>query len=57
MRDTIFLNPEGPMDLEKYTFSNALAISVQLGIWEAALDEYIDNIEYVSEVSFEGLCP
>lgn len=45
------------MDLEKYTFSNALAISVQLGIWEAALDEYIDNIEYVSEVSFEGLCP
>lgn len=49
VRDTIFLNPEGPMDLEKYTFSNALAISVQLGIWEAALDEYIDNIEYVSE--------
>lgn len=49
VRDTILLNPEGPTDLEKYTFSNALALSVQLGIWEAALDEYIDNIEYVSE--------
>ncbi|KAK8386240.1 hypothetical protein O3P69_010739 [Scylla paramamosain] len=49
VRDMIFLNPEGPTDLEKYTFSNALSLSVQLGIWEAALDEYIDNIEYVSE--------
>ncbi|KAG0726586.1 Required for meiotic nuclear division protein 1 [Chionoecetes opilio] len=49
IRDTIQLNPEGPTDLEKYTFSNALALSVQLGIWEAALDHYIDNIEYVSE--------
>lgn len=44
------LNPEGPTDMEKYTFSNAMAMSVKLGIWEASLDKYIDNIEYVTEV-------
>lgn len=50
LHDKILLNPEGQTNLEKYTFSNALAMSVKLGIWEASLDKYIDNIEYVSEV-------
>lgn len=35
--------------LDKYTFSNALALSVKLGIWEASLEKYIDSIEYVTE--------
>ncbi|KAK5638911.1 hypothetical protein RI129_013206 [Pyrocoelia pectoralis] len=35
--------------LDKYTFSNSLALSVKLGIWEAMLDKYIDSIEYVTE--------
>lgn len=36
-------------DLDKYTFSNTMALSVKLGIWEALLEEYIDSIEYVTE--------
>lgn len=35
--------------LDKYTFSNAIAQSVKLGIWEASLDNYIDSIEFVTE--------
>ncbi|KAK4877888.1 hypothetical protein RN001_010394 [Aquatica leii] len=35
--------------LDKYTFSNTMALSVKLGIWEALLDKYIDSIEYVTE--------
>lgn len=35
--------------LDKYTFSNAMAQSVKLGIWEASLDHYIDSIEFVTE--------
>lgn len=31
--------------------SNALALSVKLGSWEAALEKYIDSIEYVTEVT------
>ncbi|KAK9745249.1 RMND1/Sif2-Sif3/Mrx10, DUF155 [Popillia japonica] len=40
-----------PLDnlLEKYTFSNAMALSVKLGIWEASLEKYIDTIEFVTE--------
>ncbi|XP_068219006.1 required for meiotic nuclear division protein 1 homolog isoform X4 [Palaemon carinicauda] len=49
VRNRIVLNPEGVTDLEKYTFSNAMAMSVKLGIWESSLDKYIDDIEYVSE--------
>ncbi|CAL7948959.1 unnamed protein product [Xylocopa violacea] len=36
-------------NLDKYTFSNAMAQSVKLGIWEASLDNYIDSIEFVTE--------
>uniref|UniRef100_A0A1B0CAM9 Uncharacterized protein n=1 Tax=Lutzomyia longipalpis TaxID=7200 RepID=A0A1B0CAM9_LUTLO len=35
--------------LEKYTFSNAMSLSVKLGIWEASLDKYIDSIAFVTE--------
>ncbi|KAK7070627.1 Required for meiotic nuclear division protein 1, partial [Halocaridina rubra] len=49
VRHRIILNPEGATDIEKYTFSNAMAVSVKLGIWEAQLEKYIEDIEYVSE--------
>ncbi|XP_070166201.1 required for meiotic nuclear division protein 1 homolog [Polyergus mexicanus] len=35
--------------LDKYTFSNAMAQSVKLGIWEASLNRYVDSIEFVTE--------
>jgi glutathione synthase len=35
--------------LEKYTFSNAMALSVKLGIWESTLDNFVDGIEHVTE--------
>lgn len=38
------------IELDKYTFSNAMALTVQLGVWEASLDRYIESVEYVSEV-------
>lgn len=36
-------------NLDKYTFSNAMAQSVKLGIWEASLNLYVDSIEFVTE--------
>jgi len=45
----ILLNTEGSTDLEKYTFSNALALSVKLATWEATLDKYVDSIDGVVE--------
>ncbi|XP_055698943.1 required for meiotic nuclear division protein 1 homolog [Phlebotomus papatasi] len=35
--------------LEKYTFSNAMSLSVKLGIWEASLDKYIESIAFVTD--------
>ncbi|KAL0118034.1 hypothetical protein PUN28_009015 [Cardiocondyla obscurior] len=35
--------------LDKYTFSNAMAQSVKLGIWEASLNRYVDSIDFVTE--------
>lgn len=35
--------------LEKYAFSNALAQSVKLAVWESALDQLIDSMEVVVE--------
>nr|XP_018901209.1 PREDICTED: required for meiotic nuclear division protein 1 homolog [Bemisia tabaci] len=36
-------------DLDLYTFSNAMASSVKLGIWEATLEKYVESIEYITE--------
>lgn len=46
-------NPEDIFDeeeylLEKYAFSDAISISVQLGIWETKLDQFSEKIEYIS---------
>lgn len=35
--------------LDKFTFSNAMSLSVKLGIWEALLEKYIDSIELLTE--------
>jgi uncharacterized Rmd1/YagE family protein len=35
--------------LDKYTYSNAMTLSVKLGMWEASLERYIDTIEFVTE--------
>ncbi|KAK8761864.1 hypothetical protein V5799_026861 [Amblyomma americanum] len=50
----IFLSAEGESDLEKYTFSSGLALSVKLAIWEASLDSYVDSIEGIIEDMKEG---
>ncbi|XP_021947376.1 required for meiotic nuclear division protein 1 homolog [Folsomia candida] len=36
--------------LEKYAFANAMASSVKLGIWESALDNFVDSIAEITEV-------
>ncbi|KAA0193161.1 hypothetical protein HAZT_HAZT008834 [Hyalella azteca] len=45
----ILLSEAAPHHLERYTFSNALAHSVKLGVWETELDHYIDSIKPVAE--------
>ncbi|XP_076452697.1 uncharacterized protein LOC143288232 [Babylonia areolata] len=45
---------EGQTTLEKYTFSNALAQSVKLAIWEATLETFVDSIEHVTEDLRDG---
>jgi required for meiotic nuclear division protein 1 len=40
--------------LERYTFSNALSLSVKLGIWEASLANYVDSMAYVTEDLKQG---
>lgn len=42
------------INLEKYSFSNAIALSVKLSIWEASLDRYIENIAYITQDMKEG---
>lgn len=36
-------------DLDRYTFSNAMTASVKLGIWEAALDRYVNSMEFITD--------
>ncbi|XP_026292537.1 required for meiotic nuclear division protein 1 homolog [Frankliniella occidentalis] len=47
--DVIELASSADSSLEKYTFSNGIALSVKLGIWEASLEKFIDSIEFISE--------
>lgn len=49
LKDGDIILTEGAGNLDKYTFSNAMAQSVKLGIWEAALNRYVDSIEFVTE--------
>ncbi|XP_002734214.1 required for meiotic nuclear division protein 1 homolog [Saccoglossus kowalevskii] len=48
----IILNSVSSKDLtvlEKFTFANALALSVKLAIWEYSLDRFVSSIEWVPE--------
>ncbi|XP_065365240.1 required for meiotic nuclear division protein 1 homolog [Calliphora vicina] len=38
----------------KYTFSNAMATSIKLGIWEATLDRYIDSMAFLTDDMKKG---
>lgn len=49
MKDGDIILAQEAGNLDKYTFSNAMAQSVKLGIWEAALNSYVDSIEFVTE--------
>lgn len=40
--------------LEKYAFSDAMALSVKLGIWEKNLDKFSEKIEYISDDMSRG---
>lgn len=48
-RGKILINRESQMDLQKYAFSNALALSVKLGIWENTMDQFVENLEDIIE--------
>ncbi|KAG8184575.1 hypothetical protein JTE90_007691 [Oedothorax gibbosus] len=50
----IILSSEGDTDFYTYTFSNSLALSVKLAMWEAALENYIDSMEWVTENMKKG---
>ncbi|KAL1466997.1 hypothetical protein MTO96_005866 [Rhipicephalus appendiculatus] len=50
----IYLSTDGESDLEKYTFSSGLALSVKLAIWEASLDSYVKSIEDIIEDMKQG---
>ncbi|XP_035228162.1 required for meiotic nuclear division protein 1 homolog [Stegodyphus dumicola] len=50
----IILHSEGNTDLYTYTFSNSMALSVKLAMWEVALEKYIDSMEWVTENMKEG---
>ncbi|PVD33034.1 hypothetical protein C0Q70_08482 [Pomacea canaliculata] len=57
VNETLQLNEEsdeGHATLEKYAFSNAIAQSVKLGIWEASLNKFVDSIEVVTEDLRDG---
>ncbi|XP_030069767.1 required for meiotic nuclear division protein 1 homolog [Microcaecilia unicolor] len=52
-RGEILLNLELEPDeavLEKFAFSNALCLSVKLGIWEASLDNFVESIQSIPEM-------
>ncbi|KAK3746256.1 hypothetical protein QZH41_016515 [Actinostola sp. cb2023] len=41
--------------LQKFAFSNAIALSVKLGIWESELEKYIDSLAWVPDVLSKGV--
>jgi len=53
----IFLNEtatECTQSLEKLAFSNSMALSVKLNMWESALEEFSGSLRYVPEVLKRG---
>ncbi|XP_046387167.1 required for meiotic nuclear division protein 1 homolog [Ischnura elegans] len=52
--EVILLNSLDEAGFEKYTFSNAVGLSVKLGVLEASLDCYIDSVRSVTEDLRQG---
>lgn len=46
--DSFYISKNNDSDMEKYTFSNAMSLSVKLGIWEASLERYIESMAYIT---------
>lgn len=44
----------GVESLETYAFSNGMALSVKLAMWEATLESFIDSIEWMTESMKSG---
>lgn len=47
--NSFYVSKEDDIGLEKYTFSNAMSLSVKLGIWEASLERYIESMAFVTD--------
>lgn len=47
--NSFYVSKEDDTGLEKYTFSNAMSLSVKLGIWEASLERYIESMAFVTD--------
>lgn len=47
--NSFYVSTNEDTDLERYTFSNAMSLSVKLGIWEASLERYIESMAYVTD--------
>jgi uncharacterized Rmd1/YagE family protein len=41
--------------LEKYAFSDAISLSVKLGIWEKSLDEFAERVEFIADDLKRGI--
>ncbi|XP_055614251.1 required for meiotic nuclear division protein 1 homolog [Uranotaenia lowii] len=46
--NSFYVSKNEDSDLEKYTFANAMSLSVKLGIWEATLEQYVESMAYVT---------
>lgn len=50
----IYFSESGDHLLEKYALSDAMALSVKLGIWEKNLEKFSEKIEYISDDMRQG---
>lgn len=46
--NSFYISKNIDSDMEKYTFSNAMSLSVKLGIWEASLERYVESMAHVT---------
>ncbi|XP_022105123.1 required for meiotic nuclear division protein 1 homolog [Acanthaster planci] len=55
--DTIILDERADTEttmLEKFAFSNAMALSVKLGVWESSVDKFTSSLESIPESLKQG---
>ncbi|XP_053694713.1 required for meiotic nuclear division protein 1 homolog [Sabethes cyaneus] len=46
--DSFYISKNDDSGMERYTYSNAMSLTVKLGIWEASLERYIESMAYVT---------